>query len=81
MQAIEFTSKIKNGVIEIPLKYKQFVGKIARIIVLTDDDAIQQTSQDRETIQSILQQLGERGVFKGISDPVAWQRSIRDEWN
>lgn len=81
MRAIEFTTKIRNGVVEIPLKYKQLVDKIARIIILTEDEAVQQISQDHNAIQLILEQLGDKKVFKDISDPVTWQRSIRNEWN
>lgn len=36
MEIIEFKSKIKNGIIRIPEKYKQKIGNTAKIIVITE---------------------------------------------
>ena len=36
MEAIEFKSKIKNGVILIPEKYKQKIGNTVKVIVITE---------------------------------------------
>ena len=41
MEAIEFKSKIKNGVIQIPEKYKQKIGNIVKVIVITEKKAKQ----------------------------------------
>ena len=81
MQAIEFTTKIKNGVIEIPREYKLLMDKIARVIILTEDKVSDEAPKNKESIQAILEQLGERKAFEDITDPVAWQKSIRDEWS
>jgi len=35
METIEFKAKIKNGVINIPEKYKQRISDIAKVIVIT----------------------------------------------
>ncbi len=81
MRAIEFTAKIKNGVIQIPEKYKKLANQLARIIVLTDEENTTQSPQNIDTIQSILTQLRDKKVFSEVTDPISWQRSIRDEWN
>ena len=36
MEAIEFKSKIKNGIIQIPKKYKQKIGNTVKVIVMTE---------------------------------------------
>ncbi len=36
MEAIEFKSKIKNGIIKIPEKYKQKIGNTVKVIVITE---------------------------------------------
>ena len=41
MEAIEFKSKIKNGIIQIPKKYKQKIGNTVKVIVITEKKAKQ----------------------------------------
>ena len=41
MEAIEFKSKIKNGIIQIPKKYKQKMGNTVKVIVITEKKAKQ----------------------------------------
>jgi len=36
MEAIEFKSKIKNGIIQIPEKYKNKIGNTVKVIVITE---------------------------------------------
>ena len=36
MEAIEFKSKIKNGIIQIPEKYKQKIGNTVKVILITE---------------------------------------------
>lgn len=81
MKAIEFRAKIVNGIIEIPKKYRKLTNQLARIIILTEDSELEDLTQDKESIQTILRELKTRQVFTQIQDPIAWQRSLRDEWN
>ena len=39
MEAIEFKSKIKNGIIQIPEKYKQKIGNSVKVILITENKA------------------------------------------
>ncbi|MBA7526743.1 hypothetical protein ES705_18913 [subsurface metagenome] len=41
MEAIEFKSRIKNGIIQIPEKYKQKIGNTVKVIVITEKKAKQ----------------------------------------
>ena len=36
MEAIEFKTKIKNGVIQIPDKYKRIIGNTVKVIVISE---------------------------------------------
>ena len=36
MEAFEFRSKIKNGIIRIPEKYKQKTGKTVKVIIISE---------------------------------------------
>lgn len=80
MQAFEFIAQIKGGTIEVPPQYRQLFDRMARVIVLTDDLS-QPTLAERISIMNeAVEQLSDRRVFGGIEDPVAWQQSLRDEW-
>lgn len=37
MQAVEFQAKIKNGIIEIPVQYKDKLKETVRVIILTEE--------------------------------------------
>ncbi len=39
MDAIEFETKIENGIIKIPPEYKTIADKNCRVIILTDQDS------------------------------------------
>jgi len=41
MEAIEFKTKIKDGTIQIPKKYKQKMGNIVKVIIMTEKKARQ----------------------------------------
>ena len=41
MEAIEFKTKIKNGNIRIPEKYRHKIGNTVKVIVITDKKAKQ----------------------------------------
>ena len=41
MEAIEFKTKIKNGNVRIPEKYKNKIGNTVKVIIITDKKAKQ----------------------------------------
>lgn len=72
---------IKTGnsyALRVPKKYVEDaqleLGQKATIQLPTP-----QPKQDRKRIQTLLQQLQDSGAYKGIEDPVAWQREIRKD--
>jgi len=81
MRAIEFETKIQNGLIVLPQKYNNFNVKRTRIIVLVaEDDDYSLILQKKERLRLAFKKLQEVNPFKNIIDVVDWQKQIRDEW-
>ncbi|CEP36914.1 Putative uncharacterized protein [Halomonas sp. R57-5] len=77
MQAIEFEADIQNGVVKIPDEYAHLKNRHARIVVLYENTADEESSSVR--------QVGiDFGPVKAPSlaahDGVEYQRNLRDEW-
>jgi len=49
MEAIEFKTKVKNGMIHVPRKYIQKIGSSVRVIILSDSP-----QQGNDTIDELL---------------------------
>ena len=78
--AIEFWGRIEDGVIKLPAKYlDQYSGLDAKILVTVDTDAT--LVNQRSRLQELFSQANELKMFSAISDPVTWQKNIRDEWD
>jgi len=80
MRAIEFETRIQNGLIVLPQKYNDFNAKRTRIIVLVDDDDDDSLLQKKQKLRLAFAKLQEVNPFKNIIDAVQWQKNIRDEW-
>lgn len=78
MHALEFTSEIKDGIIKVPKAFIEKCKGKARIIVL--QDVHESDEMKKEELSQILSKLKKLKAFAGISDPVKWQKEIRDEW-
>lgn len=50
MEAIEFRTKIRNGIIQIPKKYKQKIGNTVKVIILAE-----QKEKDADIIDELLE--------------------------
>lgn len=50
MEAIEFKTKIRNGIIQIPKKYKQKIGNTVKVIILAE-----QKEKDADIIDELLE--------------------------
>lgn len=72
---------IKTGnsyALRVPKKYVED----ARLVLgqkTTISLPVLEDKQDRTKIQQIIQQLQESGAYRGVKDPVAWQRAIRKD--
>ena len=78
MQAIEFISTIKEGIIRIPELYTGYDNQQARVIVLIP--SIEHMNNQKKNLAAIFKKMETKTVFGKIKDPVAWQKQLRDEW-
>jgi len=81
MRAIEFETKIQNGLIVLPQRYNDFSAKRTRVIVLVADDDDLLVLQKKERLRLAFKKLQKVNPFRNIIDAVEWQKQIRDEWD
>ncbi len=79
MKAVEFETKIQNGIIKIPVQYEEFINKYAKIILISKDDELD-SIESKNKIKLLLDQIIEKQPFSSIEDPVEWQKKLRNEW-
>lgn len=85
MQAVEFQTKIRNGMIEIPQMYRQQISKRVRVIIYSeeqsqDDSIIVDSFEKRPLTASDLLQSGLVGIWadrEEISDSLEFARQLR----
>jgi len=76
MQAIEFETQLKDGVIQLPLSYQHWQeGQQVKVIVLAAETL---KNQDLFTSKNINRHAGKITLSQ---DPLAFQEGIRDEWS
>jgi hypothetical protein len=81
MLAVEFETHAKNGIIEIPEKYRAMVEGELKVIILKKEKKTKMSEKGKITqLKKLLKQIREKNIFQTIDDPVEWQRTIRDEW-
>lgn len=78
MEALEFSTKIERGIIQLPKQFEEYDNAFVRIIILSDKP--RNFSQKKEKLKRILNEMQETDVFRHISNPVDWQKKLRDEW-
>lgn len=75
MQAIEFETQLKDGVIQLPLTYQHWQeGQPVKVIVLATDET---AKPDLPTGKNINRHAGKITLTQ---DPLAFQEAMRDEW-
>jgi hypothetical protein len=83
MQAVEFDTHAKNGIIKIPDEYRNIADGEVRIIILKQEKKPETSIEHHRKmseLKKLLKQIRDRNIFQSIDDPVKWQRSIRNEW-
>ncbi len=71
MQAIEFETHLKDGVIQLPLSYQHWQeGQHVKVIVLATDN-------DKPKGKNINRHAGKITLTQ---DPLVFQDAMRDEW-
>jgi hypothetical protein len=78
MEALEFSTKIKDGVIHLPKEFEEFENTEVRIIILTEKP--QNVLNKKEKLKAVLNKIQEADVFSNIKNPVEWQKQLRSEW-
>ena len=75
MQAIEFETQLKDGVIQLPLPYQHWhEGQPVKVIVLAAENT---TDTDTPKGKNINRHAGKITLTQ---DPLAFQGAMRDEW-
>ena len=77
MQAIEIITNVHNGYIKVPVPFK---GKEVRVIVIWDNESENEKNYDIKLLKNLVHQAAKADVFSTITNPVEWQRQIRNEW-
>ena len=78
MKAIEFETKIKKGIINIPIRYKYLSNRYARIILLTND--LTDKINTKLNMKNLITKIQKREIFRTIKNPSQWQSELRNEW-
>lgn len=78
MEALEFSTKIEHGMIRLPKQFEEYENAIVRIIILTERP--RNFSLKKEKLRAVLKRMQSVDIFRSISNPVEWQKKIRNEW-
>lgn len=78
MNALEFSTKIERGLIQLPKGYEAYDNTFARIIVLIEQPSNNVTK--KEKLLATFKKLQQTPIFDSIENPVTWQKQLRDEW-
>lgn len=79
MEALEFSTKIEQGTIRLPKEFEEYDNAFVRIIILSEKPPKFPTK--KEKLRAALKKMQDADVFRGISNPVEWQKRLRNEWD
>ena len=78
MEALEFSTKIVHGIIRLPKQFEEYENTVVRIIILAEKP--QSFSSKKEKLRAVLKRMQQVDIFRSISNPVEWQKRLRNEW-
>ena len=78
MNALEFSTKIEQGLIHLPEQYHAYDNAYARILVLIETPLSHPTKKQR--LLESFKKMQNRKIFSTIENPVLWQKNLRDDW-
>ena len=78
MNALEFSTKIEHGLIQLPKQYEAHNNIFSRIIVLIEP--LLENVSKKEKLLATFKKLQQTPIFDSIENPVTWQKKLRDEW-
>lgn len=78
MEALEFSTKIEQGMIRLPEQFHEYDNSFVRIIILSDKP--RNFSTKKERLMTVLKAMQKKDIFSSITNPVEWQKQQRNEW-
>jgi penicillin V acylase-like amidase (Ntn superfamily) len=78
MDALEFSTKIEDGIIRLPQQFEAYENAFVRIIILSEKPKT--LSKQKEKLKKAFKGMESVTVFQAIANPVKWQKQLRDEW-
>jgi hypothetical protein len=78
MKTLEFSTTIENGVIHLPKKYQAFNNVKARIVIVSEEVEV---ITKKARLLANFKKLQALNVFESITNPIEWQKNLRDEWS
>lgn len=78
MNALEFSTKIEQGLIHLPKQYHAYDNAYVRILVLIETPSTQPNKKQK--LLEAFKKVQNRKVFASIKKPILWQKKLRDEW-
>jgi hypothetical protein len=78
MEALEFSTKIEDGIIRLPKQFEEYDNTVVRVIILAEKPQI--FPSKKEKLRAVLKKMQEKDIFRSVSNPVEWQRRLRNEW-
>ena len=76
MQAIEFETQLKDGMIKLPMPYQHWQeGQQVKVILLADENPATAALNQGKDINR------HAGKITLTQEPLAFQEGIRDEWS
>ena len=78
MNALEFSTKIEQGLIHLPKQYHDYDNAYVRILVLIETPVSQSTKKQK--LLEAFKKVQNRKMFASIKNPMLWQKKLRDEW-
>ncbi len=78
MNSLEFTTKIKDGIIHLPKEFEDYENAIAHVSITLETSKAKKAKKDR--LFAAFEKLAKANPFAEIENPVEWQKKLRDEW-
>ncbi len=78
MNPLEFTAKIKHGIIHLPKEFEDYENAVAHVSITLETPEEKKAKKDR--LFAAFEKLAKANPFAEIENPVEWQKKLRDEW-
>jgi hypothetical protein len=73
-------SSIKQSLSVPQLRFPEFGGELEKRKLVEVTEKPQNFPSKKEKLRAILKKMQEKDIFRSISNPVEWQKRLRNEW-